>query len=168
MVNKRAFTLIELIIVLIIIGLVYSLYSPNFNNKKKVTKFENLKEFLLQNYHAPLKLECFGEQCKKCFVNGKELKKYQLFNQRPKTYFFDEFGYLEEKNFNDDKKCFEFEIYDNKSSSNILVEKDLKFYLFYSFYQKNKVFNDFEEAQKAFDNKTFLPQDELEFFGESK
>jgi prepilin-type N-terminal cleavage/methylation domain-containing protein len=167
-VNKKAFTLIELVVVLIIIGLVYALYSPNFHSKKKITKFENLKEFLLSNYDLPIKLECFGDKCEQCFVNNKELKQYQIFTKKPKVYTLDMFGYLQEKSFQDDKKCFEFQIFSNKSSSNMLVEKNLKFYLFYAFYQKSKVFSDFEKAQKEYDNKTFLPQDELEFFGQTR
>ena len=167
MVNKKAFTLIELLIVLIIIGVVYTLFNPKLTNKKEISRFEDLKKFLVSKYKPPIKLECFGQKCEKCFVNNKELKEYQIFTSKPKTYLFDTSGYISEKEFEDDK-CFEYQIYKNKSSENILVEKDNQFYVFYSYFKKPKVFANYDDALNEYDNKNFLPQDNYEFYSKAK
>ena len=133
--NRVAFTLLELIIVIIIIGLVYGVFIFNGDfNKKEISKhgFKELKNTLLNlGISPPLKLVCRGDNCEDCKVisNDKDDVKIKLFTTEPQILEYDQHGYLGFKEY-PDNYCFEFEIRKNLSSSNILVELNSKYYLF--------------------------------------
>jgi len=155
-INKKAFTLFELIIVIVIMGVVYALVLQKFKNKSvEYSSFAHLRETLLKlnEDQLPITLECFGDKCKKCTINKQEIE-YSFFNDKPTIYYFDYDGHFLTKEYEYDK-CFEFKIYKNKSSSKLFVEKDGQFYLFYPI-EETEVYDNFDDAKKAFDWGNFL------------
>ncbi len=168
-IKRTAFTLIELIIVVLIIGLVYGLFVAGLNKKevKPPLQFEGLKEKLLQlSGERPLFLRCTGDACETCTVTVEgesEAKEFPLFSEKPKVFMYDHDGYFKEQRFAEDV-CFEFRIRKNLSSDNILVERNGRFYLFYSFLQKPDTLIDLEEAKRAFDPREHLPKDGSEYY----
>ena len=81
---KKAFSLIELMIVIVIMGVIYTLSVTSFNQKSeelsKVTLL-NLKEFMQnQKYEKNVKLLCLDD-CKSCdvYVDGVKSKTIEDF-----------------------------------------------------------------------------------------
>ncbi|MCV6606732.1 MAG: hypothetical protein OIF32_00845, partial [Campylobacterales bacterium] len=109
---------------------------------------------------------CSGEDCKECkiYVDNQQIEKQpELFKKRPKVHRFDENGYLEEKKYKDEI-CFTYQIFSNNSSTNMFLEYDSKYYVFYSSIKKTEEFNDYDEALKAYDPKDILPTENSHFY----
>jgi len=164
---RAAFTLFELIIVIVIIGAVYLLFFAGINTpKKEVKDFAALKDMILQRTDGKsAKIQCAGDKCEKCTVYSKGAENalestreldFTLFDSKPKIFEYDKFGYLDEKKYADDI-CFEYKIYENMSSSNMLVERDGKYYIFYSLLQQAEVFSDYGTATQRFNPANTLP-----------
>jgi len=88
---KGGFTLFELMIVIIIIGIVYALVAVKFTqNRDKKVKLSDLPE-ILRNYDFKQSAEiiCIKEKCRQCnvYLDETPLKKpVQLFKSEPVTY----------------------------------------------------------------------------------
>ena len=150
---KRAFSLFELLLVVIIISLVYSLVLNKINNKKRVntTNLTNLKSSMLKKNQ---KLLIVYDKCSKSNLDidltlFKGIKVYSLKGE-----------VLEKKEFPPIKikdeiydVCFKYEIFPNKSSSSFIVKKDDTYFVFHPYFQKIKKFDNEDDAINDFINK---------------
>lgn len=169
---KPAFTLFELIIVIIIIGSVYLLFFSGLTKQKKeVRDFADLKELILKKANTQnARVVCQGDKCEDCaiYIDGEEKKlETKLFNSKPKVFEYDKFGYLDEKKYNDNV-CFEYNIHKNGGASNMLVEKDGRFYIFYSFLDRAEVFTERDKAIEKFDPRNSLPTGTNQYYYERR
>jgi prepilin-type N-terminal cleavage/methylation domain-containing protein len=176
--NSRGFTLFELLIVIILIGLIYGLFVSNLHNKE--TKSDaltllNMKQTLLnQPFKKKSEIICL-EPCKECRIYNDGEKSdadpFSLFKEHPKVYQTDYYGRLQqqqqlplanEENILQDV-CFRFRVKNNKSSSHYIVEADKKFYVFYAYMRDVNVTTSLSKAEKLFDTKHLLPKDSRDY-----
>ncbi len=176
--NSKGFTLFELLIVIIIIGLLYGLFVSNLQNKETksdaITLLSMKKTLLNQPFKQKSEIICF-EPCKECFIYNDDEKTdvepFALFKTPPKVYKKDQYGKLEQYRFlsflnKEDKLqdvCFRFSLLNNKSSSHYLVEADEKFYLFHPYLKDVETIQALSDAQKLLDNKTLLPKESRDY-----
>lgn len=172
-IKKRAFTLFELILVIFIIGLIYSLIGisfDRFHSKDDNFKFENLKELLKNNQsNDTVKLVCY-DLCQKCviFKESKIIKdKIELkLDENLEVFKLDEFGDFREIEFNArfigehlENICFEFKLYPNGSSSEYIVHNFGKYYIFDSYFKDVNVTDDLSFAKEALFDEKIYPTD---------
>jgi len=147
--SKLAFTLIELIIVILIIGIVSSLVIKLPSLTSSTVKIEDLREYLYPNGEFYL------------FNDGEEVVKDKNVTLNikffaPEVYKYNgefkrsDFGYL-----NDKKIVFKYSVKNGIGDSFILKNEDV-YYVFKPFYIKK--FNNFEEAKEAFLLNKYIPK----------
>ena len=147
---KGAFTLIELLIVIVIMGMVYAIIAPNLNLKAYVEEeglnFNTLYPFLKKySYENKIVLKCTNEDG--CFVlsDGELTDRIEnkLFKSEPVVYQYNknldvkEFSRLEIEDLESFDIVFEYELNKDGISKDMIVEVDEKVYIFNSF--KNQV-----------------------------
>ena len=160
---KRAFSLIELLIVIVIIGSIYALAINNFNKLNdniKNLNISNLKTYLLSlPYKDSAKLLCI-DNCLDCslYIDHKKVKKIDNFlTNNIKKYRYDyNYGYTEVKNdtfFNKDDVeedvCFSFDVDKYGAGEQVLVEYNDKFYDFSGYFRDVTVYTSLDEATDA-------------------
>jgi len=162
-VKRKAFSLIELLLVIVIIGVVYTLALGSFEQlAKKETglSLEKMKEYLFSlEYEKTAKLLCLDD-CLTCdlVLDGNVSKTIDSFvDDTVKTYRYDFlYGYVEQEpdvyfnveNIQEDV-CFSYELDKNGVGSQILVEFNEKFYDFSSYFREVGIYNSIEEAREA-------------------
>ena len=142
--QKKAFTLLELLLVVVIIGVVYGLVISSMkklNNKEARLDFETLPSFL-STFHQQndVALIC-TDNCRKCalFIDGEEVKEIKPFmkeERRLNFWRFDANLGTQELRFTpmfdeDDREfdvCFRYEIFIDGSSSEMIVETKKRSY----------------------------------------
>ncbi len=165
-----AFTLVEMLIVLILIGVVYSLILNRYKPEKEElfphsqTPFRSILIPLWNHSHIILLCE---DKCKKCNIyneNGKIIKKIKqsLFKQNdvPKFYVFSDNGEINRKEFlhikpqnSEERVCFRFDLYPNKSSSELILEyKNGKVLYLPPYFNDTLSFSSLEGLQNYFEN----------------
>lgn len=158
---KKSFTIIEIIVVMVLIGLIYffALNYLNFDSKKMDIKVSlaSLPSYLIENftYEKKIKLICVKEG-KECFVlvDGKknETVLTELFSEKPEVYsYFTSLERIVYKDiFLDDtnyRVCFEFEINPFLQVNDLIVDTlDAKVYLFKSIFKKPELFSSVDEV----------------------
>jgi len=164
----RAFSLIEIIVVILLIGVVFSLVLSSYANKKIDTKLLTVKD--MPNYVFELSLSesstlyIYGQKCDKGVLaldtkSYKELPNFG-FNQEYKVHKRDKDNQLENIDFAEikiDKKieniCFKLEFEKSRFLDKFIVSFSDKHYMFSPFYQEVESFSSFEEAKKAYSSK---------------
>ena len=164
-----AFTLIEMLIVLVLIGVVYTLILNRYKPKKEElyqrTKTPFRSMLLPFWSHSHIILLC-KDKCKKCDIysdNGKIIKKIKksLFSDDiPKFYTFDDSGEINRKEFlhissqnSEERVCFRFDLYPNKSSSELMLEyKNGKVLYLPPYFNDTLSFSSLEGVQNYFEN----------------
>ena len=167
---KKGFTLIELMIVIVLITLVYSLMFSNFNiqskSKSKVS-LENLKEYILKNFEFKNNISfiCIEDETISCFViSDGNLETLQSiaspFKETPQVFYYGK----ELKSFNFDiiklnemeyEPIFQLTINKDSKHENIVVDTmDENVYLFKAislnpmqFSSTNELLDSFYEKQ---------------------
>jgi prepilin-type N-terminal cleavage/methylation domain-containing protein len=176
--NSKGFTLFELLIVIVIIGLIYGLFVSNLQNKEvdsdAITLLSMKKTLLNQPFKRQSDIICF-EPCQECFIYNdsqkSESEAFSLFNAPPKVYVKDQYDRLELQQFLPFKSegeqfkdvCFRFTLFNNKSSSHFIVENEKKFYLFHPYMADVQELQTLPEAEKLFSDKTLLPKDSRDY-----
>jgi len=163
-VRKQAFTLIELLIVVIIIGIVYTLAINSLNDikrfqeGKKIT-LSNLKEQLFSyEFDKEIRIVCFDDclTCKVIIDREKEISIDPFLDKDIVIYRYDnelaqmvreeiEPYFSSEK---EERSCFSFRIYKNGSSEQIYVQKGKRVYWLGDYF-KTKVYDSLDDAKKA-------------------
>lgn len=175
---KTAFTLFELILVIFIIGVIYTLVGVGFNsfeNSEQKLSLQNLKYNLLQNKDLKLPFEfvCF-DSCKKCVVlvdNKVVADEFEIaLDEHLEIMNIDKMGNFERFEHRNrfinnqlEKVCFEFKIYENGSSDKLLIKNFDKFYIFHSFFGDVNITSSEEDAKLLFYNEKEYPTDESKY-----
>jgi len=170
--KREAFTLFELIIVVVIIGVVYSLVFSNFNTKKKVQIFKiaNIKEALIPYWKRGNQLDFYlydGCQKSAIFINdvyqeeieanieNSEFKKVEIYKA-------DARGEEQKQEFSPiiidnklQKVCFKYTLFPNGSNSSYIVKKEPLFYIFYPYFQDVNTTKDLQEAMEMLAHQEF-------------
>jgi prepilin-type N-terminal cleavage/methylation domain-containing protein len=170
--KNKGFSLIELIIVLIIIGVVYSFVGNSFikAQKKENISLKNLPKIIRTLQYKTLEINIFGRECDKIIwfesSNSIPINASININRKLKVYNFNMYGDLKKIDFDsitienrDYPICFQFELYDNGSSSSFIVE-DTKTQLFYFYTALGsvKIFKSLEKAKNCFLSKSLNPK----------
>jgi len=166
-VNKKAFSLFELILVIILIGLIYSIVLDKISNKNSlhINKIENIKGILKAKTTEKISLIVF-DKCKRVLINGKEkefdskifqnIEVYRIKNETLEKVEFDPI-FIKDKIYD---VCFKFNIYKNGSSSSYIIKKENKFIILYPYFRDSKVVSDEDEAVKELTNQDLMDEDE--------
>lgn len=161
--KRKAFSLIELLIVVMIIGVIYTLSVGSLNKmaqeKEKLT-LENLKTYLFNIPHKKyVQLLCLDD-CSSCDIyadNSKIQTVDNFLDKSVRAYRYDYFyGYTEiekEVYLNTDNVekdiCFSYVIDKSGVGSQVLVEFQEKFYEYTSYFDMVHVYNSIEDAREA-------------------
>lgn len=158
---KRAFSLIELMIVIVIIGLVYTLAVSKLSSvgeEKIEPSFLNLKEYLgsfLTEGGKSARLLCLDD-CTECgvYVDGERVQKIEsFFDASVEVYRYDfllgamrvkDAVYFNEENVQE-TLCFSFETHKSGVSEQLLVAYDKKVYDYTSYFEPTKVYGSLSE-----------------------
>ena len=131
-----------------------------------MTLREDLLSLKEREFGDYLDVVCYGDFCKDCkiFIDNKEQEnKLELFTERPKVYTYDENGYFDEKRY-PKNICFVYQLFPNKSGTNMFLEYKQEYYIFYPKIHKTKKFNDYGKALKEYDPKEFIPTENSQFY----
>ena len=151
---KKAFSLIELLIVILIIGVVYTLSIGSFEKVKDESKkltLQNLKEYLQAlPYEKSAEILCLDD-CSECelLVDGEKFKELDDFlDKSVKSYRYDfSYGMVELEK--EDEICFSYSVDKKGVGQQVIVEfKDL-FYDFSTYLSPVGIYSSLEEARDA-------------------
>ena len=142
--QKKAFTLIELLLVVVIIGVVYGLVinsMQHINDKEKHLNFKELPTFVASFYQQNHVAFTCIDNCKKCalYVDGVKVKDVDSFlkeERQLRFWHFDANLGTQELRFtpifDEDERefdvCFTYEIFRDGSHSEMIVETEKKSY----------------------------------------
>ena len=164
--KRSAFTLIELMIVIVIMGVIYTLAISNFSRLSDTSKklcLDNLKEYLASlKYAKSARLLCLDD-CSNCavYLDGNKTKSIDGFlDDSVKTYRYDNsYGFIQkdpEPFFNADgveeSVCFSYTLDNNKIGDQVLIEYKNRFYDMTPYLQNTAVYNSIQAAQDAKEN----------------
>ena len=144
MMQKRAFTLIELLLVVVIIGVIYGLVinsMKKINDKESALGFESLPAFM-KTFHQRNRVALIcTDNCKTCalYLDGEKLKEIDAFMEKERVlrfWSFDANTGTQELRFTpifdvDDREfdvCFKYEIFEDGSSSEMIIETQKQSY----------------------------------------
>lgn len=165
--SKKAFTLVEIIIVVFIISLVYYFSISNLNIKSLQNRDNvsiiNLKSYLLnQSFNDEITIKCIkdGALCY-IIVDGEitDNKIKDLFVTRPNIYTYDknldsvEFQDLELEKLESFDVCFEYTIDKDLKSKDMVVEIEDKVYIFNSIHKKPIILDYLSDVSIYFEDK---------------
>jgi prepilin-type N-terminal cleavage/methylation domain-containing protein len=170
--KRKAFTLFELMIVVVIIGVIYALVLSNFNTKKSVhiLKISDIKEGLLPFWTKGKQIDFYlYDQCQKSaiFINDtyqEELEPDIKLSEFSNIEVFkpDYRGESQKVEFTPimiDKKlqkvCFHYTLYPNGSNSSFILKKQKLYYIFYPYFQDVNKTQDLSEAMDLLQQKPF-------------
>jgi prepilin-type N-terminal cleavage/methylation domain-containing protein len=153
--GREAFSLLELLIVIVIISVFYSLISVNFSLKKRESesvKLENLRRYPLRG-RVPAEgaqLLCLNE-CRECYIysGGKVTAELESALGSLKAYIVDKSGEavpVDFGRFRDHRICLRFRYYPNGSSSEMIIESKGRFLYYPTLFAKVESFDSLEEA----------------------
>ncbi len=174
----NAFSLIELIVVILLLGVMYSLVLTNFKSKKDV-KVMSFKE--LPSYLQKLDLDIdgvfliYGNKCnKEKLLSGENQYQDNIdlpFNKSFKTYKMNNFEIIKEFDYDDmvlDKKeqhvCFKLNLRKGKFVDKIILKTASKYLLFVPFFQTIKTFDSLLGAQKAYLQTDLYPKNTDDYY----
>ena len=166
--KKRAFSLIELLIVILIIGVVYTLAIGNFkrlgNESSKLT-LSSLKEYLHSIPHTKsVKLLCLDD-CSECNILVDDVKSRTIedfLDESVKVYRYEfSYGAVEiekEVFFNiddvEEDVCFSYEVDKSGVGNQVLVEFKEKVYDFSPYFSETAIYSSIEDAVEAREDMT--------------
>lgn len=168
--QSQAFSLIELVVVILIMGLVYSLVATSFTRQSTTAPtltIENLKMFMLKALKEDEKVMqaakrtfyVYGDNCQNvAFKPPIETLEFDevAFSSSIKAYSFDAYATLRQKEFAplkiDNQRidvCFAYSVHTNTSSDELIVKQGNEYYYLPAFFGNLKRFDSLDEARKA-------------------
>ncbi|WP_457744499.1 type II secretion system protein [Sulfurimonas sp.] len=160
--NKRAFTLIELLIVIVIMGVIYTLAINNFTKLSDTSKhlsLANLKEYLHSlEYEKEVRLLCLDD-CSECdvYVDGNKTQSIEGFlDDSVRSYRYEQsYGFIERKQdifFNqegiEENVCFSYSMDNSGIGEQMLIEYKDKYYDMSTFFVDTPIYNSIQDAQE--------------------
>jgi prepilin-type N-terminal cleavage/methylation domain-containing protein len=174
--QKRGFTLVELLIVILIVSIVYFLgFSGVELGEKKLKALTplNLKSTFLKTVKNTneLSLLCVNH-CKTCYLRKGINTSYQPYknniNLHDVTVYTldrsDSLVPIEYERYNDQKVCLQMDFYSNGSSTQLVLENKNGVYFLPSYFDKPHYFQTLEEAETYWITQTKLVSDRGEFY----
>lgn len=164
---KFAFTLIELILVVVIISIVYGVFVANLTkqseNNNTTKNLINIKSLLLKyDFDKTIEVQC-SETDFRCFVlvDGtlKEELKEKLFSSHPRVYSYDKnknkisFNDLKLEELESYPIDFVYKIDKYGKTKDMIVEVDGKVYVFNSLFDKPIILDSLNDVNEYFDSK---------------
>ncbi|RXJ98925.1 hypothetical protein CRV02_12805 [Arcobacter sp. CECT 8989] len=152
---KKSFSLLELVLVLVLVGIIYSVFLPKIKMmslKKTDITLINLKSYLLkQKFKNELAFKCV-ENSLNCFIyiDGKlkpDLTIKHFFEREPIVYKYNKsmnrisYGYLKFDTFEEFKIVFQLVFNQNNRHKDLIVQTDKEVLLFNSIHEKPKEFD---------------------------
>jgi type II secretory pathway pseudopilin PulG len=167
---KRAFTLFELLLVLLLIVIMYGLFVQNFkinqNSAPKAVKLEKLGAFLDEQFGGTgqkISVRC-TDNCLKCRLlldNNDTNQTLQVFDGSSVDIYEWDGKRLEKKELDDywsseykrDKSCFALDLYPNGSLDAPVIVYGGKVYSFGNYLEGGEVFDSISDAQDALESR---------------
>jgi len=162
-INKKSFTLIEIVIVTIIVSLVYYFSISNLSfktsDKEKIDLLNLPKIMKSYPYVNTLILKCIDEG-KKCLVFSDDeiVDEFDdLFETKPVVYSYDKnldiiyFDDIELKHLDRYEVVFEYKLDKYNKAKDLILEYNEKIYIYNSFYDKAKVLDYISDVNVYFE-----------------
>ena len=169
--QKKAFTLIELLLVVVIIGVVYGLVISSMkriNNKEENLSFATLPTFLETMFQQNSVAFICIDNCRKCaiYIDHEKVKDIEPFMRDERTLRFWHYdvnlGTQElrfSSLFDEDERefdvCFRYEIFEDGSSTEMIVETKKKSYYYHGLLHRVDTYPSLQELENTL-------QDELQ------
>ena len=163
--HKKAFTLIELLIVVVIIGVVYGLVigsMKKINDKESHLDFKSLPDFVQSFYQRNHVAFVCSDNCRECmlYIDDKPLKKVDAFmrdERHLRFWYYDANTGVQELLFTplfdeDDREfdvCFRYEIFEDGSSSEMIIETKEHAYEYHGSLSGVSVYSSLQDAEDA-------------------
>ena len=163
--QKKAFTLIELLLVVVIIGVIYGLVINSMqrvNDKEASLSFETLPSFLKTMHQQNSVAFVCLDNCQECavYVDGEILKEVNAFMKEERLLHFWRFDAnqgTQELRFTpvfdeDDREfdvCFRYEIFKNGSSTEMIVETQEQSYDYRGLLHKVTRFSSLQDLENS-------------------
>jgi len=173
---RRAFSLMELLIVIFIISLVYYLGFSGVElgkQKPKALTPMNLKENIVNSnlFSSHATLMCINK-CKQCYMRKSISSSFEAYENKInlsdiKAYTLDATDSLiqiEYERYNDKKICLVMDFYANGSSTQIILEDEESSYFLPAFFGKAKKFDSPEDAKEYWLEKSQLVSNSGDFY----
>jgi len=150
---RKAFSLIELLIVVVIIGIVYSLSLDSIKSltEKKQFSLKDLKNYMKSiPYTEKVKIVCLkgNEKCT-IYVDSEKYEERKLFSdENIETYRYD-FSYGMVKLEMDEDSYFSYTMDKNGAGQQIFVKYQNRVYDFTTYLGNIPIYNSLEEAQSS-------------------
>lgn len=157
--SRKAFSLIELLIVVLIVSLVYAIGLAKFKIPKQVPKAltpMNLKETIVKSdfFNGHATLMCVNK-CRECYLRKDVSAAFQPYENKVdltdiKAYTLDEHQSLREleyARYDDQKICLVMDFYNNGSSTQLILENEEGAYFLPAFFGEPKRFDSPEDAK---------------------
>ena len=174
----NAFTLIELIVAILLLGIMFSLALTSFK-PKKVTKIPNIKDLPLYLKKLDIKTDgvflIYGKNCsKEKLLSSRDISQNDIFlpfDKSFKIFGMNSLGAIKEFNYDDmiidgveRHICFKLHLKKGKFVDKIIVKIASKYFLFIPFFQTIKTFNSLFDAQKAFLQSDLYPKSADDYY----
>ena len=172
----KGFTLVELLIVVLIIGLVYSIGFSKIQFAKPIPKALtplNLKKTIIssKSYTGKVTLLCVN-RCKTCYLRPNIASAYKPYTNAIdltdiKAYTVDArntLARIEYDRYNDQKVCLKMDFYPNGSSTQIILKGQDASYFLPTYFEKAKKFESPEDAKDYWLENSQLVSDNGEFY----
>jgi len=172
-VSKNAFTLMELIVVILLLGILFSLVIDSLYRYEKGAKNKSIKDITTYMQKANLQNDAlfyiYGEKCEHYAIVSDSLS-YQndlnfTFDTNYETFVSDKNGDLKKVEFKEivlDQKtqsvCFKMHFDKSRFVDKIILKTKQKYLLFLPFFQEIKTYDSFKKASKSYFLKEFLPK----------
>ncbi len=174
--NRKAFSLIELLIVILIISLVYFLGFSNIeksSNKPKALTPLNLKSTIVKSdiFQGEGSLVCI-DKCRSCYIrkdinspfeayeNGIDLKNIEAYTLDAR----DSLQKIEYGRYQDEKICLVLQFYRNGSSTQIILKQDDNVYFLPAFFGETQKVGSIEEAKELWLKNNRLVSNKGEYY----
>jgi len=172
----KAFSLIEIIVVIILIGIMFSLVLTVYTSKKNKNIELTLKDIPL-HVKKNGTLYIYGQDCQKAIIELKDGQyanstnfKYKKENVVIEKNYLDRFEEVDfgthrikDKN---EEVCFKLTFKKKRFFQKFIVSAQNKYYLFSPFYQEVKKFDILEEAKVALEALSLYPQNRDDYLHE--
>jgi len=158
--SRKGFSLIELLIVIVVVGIVYAAGFSGVSYKKQKPKALtplNLKDNIVKSefYNGRATLMCL-DKCKKCYIrqglsakfvpysNGVSLKNITAYTIDTR----DSLRELEYERFNDKPVCLVIDFFNNGSSTQLILKDEKGAYFLPAYFGEAKKFDSVEDAKR--------------------
>ena len=173
---QKGFSLIELLIVIVIVGLVYSVGFSTFDVSKPKAKALtplNLKKTIVSSefFKGHATLMCV-DKCKTCYLRRDVSSPFQAYSNKIdlagiKAYTIDSsdsLRQLEYERYDDKKICLVMDFYNNGSSTQIILENEKGTYFLPAFFGDAKKFDSPEDAKEYWLQQSTLVSNSGEYY----